>query len=124
MTTPLSPNLDEAPIASLATQQLAAYNAHDVDAFVACYHPEVQVLNHRGEDQVVGIAAFREQYTRLFASFDRIEAHVSHRLVLGDHIVERECWSRQTKQGEAQRGDVLVRYTLRDGLIGYVEFLR
>lgn len=120
----LNANGDEAPIARLATQQLAAYNAHDIEAFVACYHPKVQVMDHRGESNVVGIDAFREQYTRLFAGFDHIEAHVSQRLVLGDHIVERERWSRKTKQGEAQGGEVLVRYTLRDALIGYVEFLR
>jgi hypothetical protein len=33
------------PIERLAQQQLDAYNRADLNAFVACYHPEVRILN-------------------------------------------------------------------------------
>ena len=31
-------------ISTLAQRQLDAYNARDLDAFVACYHPDVVVM--------------------------------------------------------------------------------
>ena len=48
-------------ISELAARQLAAYNASDLDAFVACYHEDIQVLD--GEEETVrGRENFRERY--------------------------------------------------------------
>ncbi len=41
-------------IVALATQQLAAYNDSNLDAFVACYHADVRVLNG---DEVIRASA-------------------------------------------------------------------
>lgn len=111
-------------IAQLATRQLAAYNAHDADRFAQCFHQEVRVMDHRGEVSVQGIDDFHRRYASLFADYDEVSAYVTERMVVGDHIVEHEFWSRKTKDGALQSGELLVRYTLRDGLIGYVEFMR
>lgn len=110
-------------IATLAARQLEAYNASDLDAFCACYHDEVEVWHDR-ELAFAGIADFRERYRDLFERWD-FGASVSERLAVGDHAVDLEHWWRTNPDtGARTEGDLLVRYTWRDGRIGVVQFLR
>jgi hypothetical protein len=113
----------ESSIAALATQQLVAYNAADLDAFCACYHDEVVVLD--GEDQVlVGTEALRERYRGLFENW-KFGGEVPQRLDAEPHCVDYETWWRvDPETGERSEGVVLVRYTERDGRIGWVQFFR
>ena len=109
-------------IATLAARQLAAYNAGSLDDFVACYHPDVQVWE--GEERTVrGRPAMRERYADLFAG-GGFGATVPERLAVGRHCVDREAWWRIDPESGARRsGELLVRYTEKDGLIGVVQFL-
>lgn len=108
-------------ISTLAQRQLDAYNAGDLDAFVACYHPDVVVWED-GEVSVRGRAAFRERYEDLFAG-GGFGASVPGRLAEGPHCVDLEVWWRAPADGPRREGRILVRYTERDGLIGEVQFL-
>lgn len=113
------------PVAELAARQLEAYNRADLEAFCACYHEEVRVLDEQGKARTEGLAAFREGYGRMFESFREVSAEVDQRLVLGPHCVDLESWSRlDPESGERSEGVVLVRYTERDGKLAIVEFLR
>ena len=111
-----------ADISELAARQLAAYNASDLDAFVACYHEDVRVLD--GEEETLrGREAFLERYRGLFEAWS-FGAEVPRRLHLGPHCVDYETWWRIAPDtGERSEGAVLVRYTERDDLIGLVQFL-
>ena len=110
-------------IVTLAERQLAAYNAADLEAFVACYHDDVRVLTG-DEETLRGRVAFRAQYQGLFEGW-RFGAEVPRRLHVGPHCVDFETWWRiDPESGERSEGEVLVRYTLRDGAIGTVQFLR
>lgn len=110
------------PIAALAARQLEAYNAHDLDAFVACYHPEVEVWDG-GACIARGTAAFRERYTDLFTRWE-FGATVPERIDHAGHCVDLEDWWRiDPESGERSHGRVLVHYTLRDDQIGAVRFL-
>ena len=68
--------------------------------------PEVRVFDGENE-KLAGIEAFRERYVEMF-------------IVHGNHCVDLEQWWRDS----GKRGEVLVRYTERDGLIGIVQFLK
>ena len=109
-------------IAALAARQLAAYNAGDLDAFVACYHPDVVVWE--GEAVTVrGRDAMRERYADLFAA-GGFGATVPARLTEGAHCVDLEAWWREdTETGDRTEGRLLVRYTARGAHIGAVHFL-
>lgn len=109
-------------IEQLAQQQLDAYNRSDLDAFVACYHPDVRVLNG-DELSVSGIVGFRDRYQPLFSTW-QFGASVPQRISLNTHCVDFETWWRVAPNtGERSEGQVLVRYQARDGLIGTVQFL-
>jgi hypothetical protein len=109
-------------ISALAARQLDAYNAGDLDAFVACYHPDV-VVREGEEITVEGRAAFRERYADLFAR-GGFGADVPGRLTEGRNCVDLERWWRlDPESGDRSEGLILVRYAERDGLIGEVQFL-
>lgn len=109
-------------IAQLAQAQLDAYNAADLDAFIACYHPDVVVM----EGDAIsfsGREAMRERYRDLFSDWT-FGASVPERLVAGSHCVDRELyWRIDPETTERSEGEVLVRYTAADGLIARVQFL-
>lgn len=109
-------------IEQLAQQQLDAYNQADLDAFVACYHPEVEVRNG-DETSINGIEEFRARYQDLFDAW-QFGASVPRRIALNTHCVDLETWWRiDPETGERSEGQVLVRYQERDGRIGMVQFL-
>lgn len=111
-------------VISLATRQLEAYNAKDIDAFCACYADDVQVLGENGEVQISGIEDFRSSYGPMFEGYALIEAFILSRMTLGPHLVERELWRRRKSDaGPIQEGEVLVRYTARGEKIAVVQFL-
>lgn len=105
----------------LVQAQLDAYNQNDLDAFCACYHPEVQLIE--GEACVsTGRAALRERYADMFAA-GGFGATVSQRVHTDKHCVDLEHWWVQLPGEEKEEGTLLARYSLREGHIGAVQFL-
>ena len=111
-----------ANITELAEQQLDAYNARDLDRFVDCYHPNVQVWD--GAEQVChGLVAFRARYRALFEGFE-FGAEVPERIGGVRHCVDLEHWWRLSlATGERESGVILVHYTAKDDRIIEVRFL-
>lgn len=112
-------------IVELSDRQLRAYNAADLDAFCACYHDEVRVLDEDGKVSIEGIEDFRKRYEALFTGCDDVHATISQRILLGRTVCELERYQRRPKTtGVLDQGDIIVRYTERDGKIGTVQFFR
>lgn len=108
-------------IEALAIAQLDAYNRAHLADFASCYHPDVRVFD--GEVlQYVGRDELSERYGPKFAA-GGFGGTVDERLVCGGTVVEHEKYWVDTPTGRIE-GEVLVRYTLRDDLIGVVQFLR
>ena len=113
------------PVEELAQRQLDAYNRADLDAFCACYAPNVLVLDESGDVSLRGREAMRERYGALFGRFRDVRADLVDRVACGPHAVDHERWSRVDRgSGAESSGEILARYTLRDGLIAVVQFLR
>lgn len=75
----------------LAQRQLDAYNARDIDAFVACYHPDVEVRDFpSGKVTLEGRAAMRERYGPMFAKHPELHAKVTQRVALGAVVIDEE----------------------------------
>ncbi|MFF5448750.1 nuclear transport factor 2 family protein [Streptomyces sp. NPDC012888] len=98
-------------------RQLAAYNGHDLAAFLATYAEEV-VVTRRDGAVLRGRQELSEVYGAQFAE-RRCRAEITGRLVEGDWVVDREV-----AHGVAEEPvRVLVAYRVRDGLIDRVDFL-
>lgn len=116
---------DIAKILQLSDQQLRCYNRADLDGFCACYSEDVKVMNEAGEVLHEGMEAFKEGYKKLFETFEDVHAEILGRLVLPPHVVEWEQWQRTHKDSkDRSSGQIMVRYTERDGRIAFVEFLK
>ena len=71
-------------------RQEQAYNAHDVEAFVACYAEDVVVEDADGNIVMNGRDDMRERYRRLFAESPDVRAEVVTRIRVGAWVVDEE----------------------------------
>ncbi|MFC4785139.1 nuclear transport factor 2 family protein [Nocardioides sp. MAHUQ-72] len=98
--------------------QLAAYNAHDVDAFVACYATDAEIVDGAGVTLMAGHAEMREKYAELFAHHPDVHADVGERLRERDWVVDHEV----VHTGTGARG-YLVAYRVHEAVIDRVVIL-
>jgi DNA phosphorothioation-dependent restriction protein DptG len=107
--------------------QLDAYNAHDVDAFAACYATDVKIFDATGALVMEGLDALRARYGMLFAASPQLHAEVTQRTRIGTaaawYVVDTERVSGRQEPGAPARFDVLVLYAGRGPHIHEVRFL-
>lgn len=99
--------------------QLDAYNAHDVDAFLACYAPDAVIRHADGRVLMQGHEQIRARYEKLFEANPSVTAEVPTRIRAGSWVVDEE--KVRLTQGELH---VAVGYEVRDGLIRSVVMMR
>ncbi|HYC02381.1 MAG TPA: nuclear transport factor 2 family protein [Azospirillaceae bacterium] len=105
---------------AIVQAQLEAYNAQDTAAFAATYAEDVVVAEVGGEVTIRGRAALFDRYAKLFAEFPDNRAEILHRIVIGDRVVDHE---RVTRRADTII-EVLAVYTVTDGLIRRVDFIK
>ena len=93
--------------------QLEAYNAGDIDAFMATFHPEA-VLFAIGDPipRAQGRDAVRAIYADLFARSPDLHSELVHRAVLGNRVIDHE---RITGREGGDVLELLMVYEVEDG---------
>ena len=100
-------------------RQLDAYNAHDLERFVAEYTDDIQVFRSPAAEPVLsGKQAFAAHYAKNRFTLPNLHAEVVNRIVSGDTVVDHE---RITGLGEGVVEAVAV-YKVSGGLISTVWF--
>ena len=74
----------------LAQMQLNAYNARDLEAFLAVYHPEVEVYRFPSTPLFQGREHMREVYEKFFDSAEKLHCRLVGRLTYGATVIDRE----------------------------------
>lgn len=74
---------------AIVQAQLEAYNAHDVEALLRCYHPQAQQFDYPDRLIAEGHDALRERMSSRFQA-SRPVATLLHRTVLGSVVVDHE----------------------------------
>ena len=93
-------------------RQLAAYNAHDLDGFIACFHSTCVLVAPDRTVRAAGHEQLHAAYTPVFAIPGR-RAVIVDRIVCGDWVVDHEeVWN-----GAGESFRALVTYRLADGEI-------
>ena len=106
--------------ANLIQRQLDACNARDIDAFCACYAPDVQVFllpDHTLRFR--GIDAFRAAYSTQFADWPAQRARSESRQICGSFITDLEFVTGVPGRPDAH---VLAIYNVVDNLITHAWF--
>lgn len=107
--------------AALAQAQLDAYNAHDLEAFCACYAEDVTVAELDGTVTVRGLEALRERYRALFAEHPLNRADLVARMVVGGVVIDHE---RIWRAPDAAPFEAAAIYTVRGAHIARVVFIK
>ena len=113
-------HLDNSPEA-MAQRQLNAYNARDLDAFVACYAEDVEIYQFPGQLMSKGCEAMREGYGPMFEQATELHCELVSRMVLGKTVVDRE---RVTGFGPGVVLHAIAIYEVENGLIQKVYFIQ
>lgn len=103
----------------LVQRQLDAYNARNIEAFVATYAPDI-VLNEFPDKLICsGIDALRKKYTTLFENTPDLFCDLKNRIVMGNKVIDQEHVLKNGKFINA-----VAVYEVTNGLISKVTFIR
>lgn len=105
------------PAEQVVQAQLDAYNAHDVEAFVATYAEDARIYVFPNREWITGREKIIEVYSQLFASAPAIHAHVDQRIVQGARVIDHE---RLTGLPNDVTASAVAIYEVHDGLITHV----
>jgi len=98
----------------LVERQLAAYNARDLEAFLAVFSDDVEVTRLPATAPAIsGKAAFRKFYAENRFNLPDLHAEIVGRLVMGSKIIDHE---RITGIGPEPM-EIIVAYAIEDGVI-------
>lgn len=74
-----------------ATLQLAAYNARDIESFLACYTEDIELLDLKsGEVFCSGLLEMRAVYAAMFNRCPELHCTLVKRIVCGDIAIDEE----------------------------------
>jgi uncharacterized protein (TIGR02246 family) len=104
----------------LVQAQLEAYNAQDLDAFCACFAKDCVLAQLNGAVTQEGAGQIRERYEAMFAQYPENKAHIVSRMAAGNVVIDHE----RIERSPELRLEAIAIYTVRDGLISRVDFVR
>ncbi len=108
--------------AALAEAQLEAYNARDLDAFCACFAPDVEIYNFPDQLVLRGAEAFRARYAKRFKA-PGLTAELLSRMVLGNTAIDHErIWFEGRELSTPV--EAIAIYSAHESLISRVDFIR
>ena len=105
----------------IAQKQLDAYNAQDLDGYVAFFAPDCIVSGLNGVPTETSRDAIKARYAKAFAQFPQNKAELKNRITVGNTIVDHELVIRAPG---GEQFEIIAIYTFRDGLIARVDFAK
>jgi hypothetical protein len=103
----------------IVQRQLDAYNAHDLDAFCACFADDVRTWRMPDTSPALaGKPALRAFYAEQRFAIPTLRAELLARVALGDKVIDHE----RVHGLHPQPSEVAAVYRVADGLIAEVWF--
>ncbi|PAW72731.1 MAG: steroid delta-isomerase [Opitutia bacterium Tous-C4FEB] len=107
--------------AAVVQRQLDAYNARDVDAFLATYAADARQFEHPDKRLATGHAEMRPRFLARFEE-PNLHARLLHRIVAGATVIDHELITRTFPEGPGTLELVAI-YEIRAGLIAEARFI-
>ena len=106
----------------IANAQLVAYNARDLDAFMALFAEDAWLEDlPTGQRRATGKAAITEHYRKRFGDNPNLHCVVHATMDLGDFAIDHEA---VTGLSDGSEINAIAIYEVRDSLIQSVRFIR
>ena len=99
---------------------VAAYNARDADAFLACYTGDCVIEDARGDVLLRGHDEMRAHFERVFRDSPNLHCQIVHRAHVGEYVVDEE---RITGRLGGDQHGVVVSH-VAGGLIDHQRYIR
>jgi len=103
--------------------QVDAFNARDVDAFLACYAPDVVIEGADGTVMMRGHDQLRAMYSQLFAQSPDLHVEIPSRIRVGAYVIDEEQATGFVFEGFPPELHVAVVYRLDGERIAQVRLL-
>lgn len=100
-------------------KQLDAYNARDIDAFLATYSKDIKLYNFLGELETNGIEAMRKGYTNFFESTPNLNCEIKNRIIIGNNVIDEESIT-----ANGNTFNTVAIYEVENGKIAKVTFVQ
>ena len=107
--------MSPAEIEKVIQTQLDAYNAHDIEAFMAMWADDALYFEHPSTLLAEGAAAIRARHVARFQEAN-LFARLKQRMVLGNKVVDYETVTRTFPEGPGTI-DVIVTYEVINGKV-------
>ncbi|ASV32752.1 steroid delta-isomerase [Maribacter cobaltidurans] len=104
---------------SVVEKQLKAYNARDIDAFMATYSQDIKLYNFPRDLTTNGPEAMRKGYAEFFKSAPDLHCEIKNRMVIDNKVIDHE---EVTANGNTFNAVAI--YEVENGKIAKVTFLR
>jgi len=105
----------------IASAQLEAYNAQDLDKYVSYFTEDCIVSGLNGTPTETSREAIKSRYAKAFAQFPQNKAELLSRIAVGNTVVDHELVIRAPG---GEQFEIIAIYTFRDGLIARVDFAK
>jgi hypothetical protein len=103
----------------IVQKQLDAYNAGDLDAFMATYTDDIKLYQFPNNLVSEGKAPMRQQYGMMFSTIKDLNAEIEERIVIGNKVIDKE---KVTVNGNIVYAVAI--YEVTNGLISSVTFIQ
>ncbi len=112
---------DTAVLEAIVQRQLDAYNARDVDAWLATYAEDARQFEHPDKLLARGAAQMRERIAARFQE-PNLHARLIRRVVVGTVVMDHEEVRRTFPEGPGKM-EMIGIYEVRDGRIATASFI-
>jgi len=104
-------------------EQINAYNARDLDRFVACYAPDAVIEDGIGNKMAEGREAMRALYGPLFEGSPQLHAEILTRIRVGPYVIDEEQTTGFNLEGYPSEIHAAVVYRVEDDTIVHARLL-
>jgi putative hydrolase of HD superfamily len=105
----------------IVQRQLDAYNARDIDGFMAMWAADAQYFEHPAKLLASGAAEIRARHIARFRE-SNLSGRLIKRMVVGNTVVDQEVVTRTFADGRG-RVDVIAIYEVKDDKIANAWFI-
>ena len=103
----------------IVQKQLDAYNARDLDGFLATYSEDIELYDYPNELFMQGKEQMRKRYAAFFEKTPDLHCEIKKRIVIGNKVIDEE----HIMANGAKFSTVAI-YEVENGKIAKVTFLR